>query len=540
MGKVRERKTSSRRDTVMIISGISMIGMLVFRLVLGKLIGDIGIACFGIAYEIYFVIAGAVSYGLSEAVSSLVRYRVRRGQYKNAQKVLGGAVLAGCVLGAVIGAVILLWAHTIAGRVFGVPLSGQAVFMIAPAIIFLILTGILRGYFQGNGARVPVMHSQILQVFFFFAGGMAGVVPFRNYGTKVSALLQNPDYANAYGAMGACIGILCASILCLLHLLIIYILFRHGIHDQLGREPQKSQDGMFYVLRMVLGTGGIYALYCFFSNGWLLVDAAVMFRAGRDAEGLIGQWGAYYGKVMALIGIAANVISMICLYPIRRIVVLWERDEDRLAREKLGILVHQCAAIAIPAAIFLAVLAENLLDMIYGGDNSQSALWIQAGCVTIVLFVFTNIFMEILLRSRKLLFVAGITAGGFVLQLGVMFLLVRTDMEVMGLIVSSIVYYLAIAGCSFFLVARRIRYRQEWIRTFAVTAVAAAIAGILAMVLNKVAGPLGALISMLISLAAAIAVYLVILIFLRAFRNEELDEMAGGFLFKKLARLFRM
>ena len=50
MGKVRERKTSSRRDTVMIISGISMIGMLVFRLVLGKLIGDIGIACFGIAY----------------------------------------------------------------------------------------------------------------------------------------------------------------------------------------------------------------------------------------------------------------------------------------------------------------------------------------------------------------------------------------------------------------------------------------------------------------------------------------------------------
>ena len=332
MGKVRERKTSSRRDTVMIISGISMIGMLVFRLVLGKLIGDIGLACFGIAYEIYFVIAGAFSFGLSEAVSSLVRYRVRRGQYKNAQKVLGGAVFAGCVLGAVLGAVILLWAHTIAGRVFGVPLSGQAVFMIAPAIIFLILTGILRGYFQGNGARVPVMHSQILQVFFLFAGGMAGVVPFRNYGAKVSALLQNPDYANAYGAMGACIGILCASILCFLHLLIIYILFRHGIHDQLGREPQKSQDGMFYVLRMVLGTGGIYALYYFFSNGWLLVDAAVMFRAGKDGEALIGQWGAYYGKVMALIGIAANVISMICLFHIRRIVVLWERDEDRLAR----------------------------------------------------------------------------------------------------------------------------------------------------------------------------------------------------------------
>ncbi|MDE6971701.1 MAG: hypothetical protein K2P38_01125, partial [Lachnospiraceae bacterium] len=67
MGKVRERKTSSRRDTVMIISGISMIGMLVFRLVLGKLIGDIGLAWFGRASGCDVVLAGACCVGLCGA-----------------------------------------------------------------------------------------------------------------------------------------------------------------------------------------------------------------------------------------------------------------------------------------------------------------------------------------------------------------------------------------------------------------------------------------------------------------------------------------
>ena len=59
------------------------------------------------------------------------------------------------------------------------------------------------------------------------------------------------------------------------------------------------------------------------------------------------------------------------------------------------------------------------------------------------------------------------------------------------------------------------------------------------MALDKVTRPLGALLSMLISLLAGVAVYLVILVFLRAFRDEEMEEMAGGFIFRKLARLLR-
>lgn len=546
MKKLSERKNSSmkrttRKDGFIIITGISFIGMMIFRLVMEKQIGDKGMACFGCANEIYLVLAGTVSFGLSEAVSSLVRYRIRREQYKNAQRVFGGAVLLAGILGALVTLGIWFSAQGIAENILKVPIAGLAIAIMAPSIFFFILTGVFRGYFQGNGSRVPAMHSQVLQVLFTFIGGIAGAALYRNYGAKVSGLLQNEDFTSAYGAKGACIGILSASILCFLHVLVLYFIFRRNIKNQLSREAQKNQDSKLYILHMILGTGGIYALYWFLFHGLTLAGGIVLFRFGKGNGELIGQWGAYYAKTLALTGIVGEAVCMICLLPIRRIISLWEREEYRSAREKLGVLIHQCAVIIIPTAILLSVLAENLLNVILGGDNHQAAVWTQAGSVVVVLFVFSTIFTEILLKSKRVSYVVGIGASAFVLHVGVMILLVNSGMGVMALIIGSGMFYFVVTGAGFWIVMQRLQYRQEWIRTFAVTIVAAAIAGVIAMLLNRVFEPLlGSLISMLLCLVVSVFVYFILLTITRAFRDDELDEMAGGFLLRKVSELLHM
>lgn len=546
MKKIGEKNYSSmkrtiRKDGFIIAAGISFIGMMIFRLVMEKQIGDKGMACFGSANEIYLVLAGTVSFGLSEAVSSLIRYRIRREQYKSAQTVLGGAVLIAGILGAFIGLALLVSAQGIAEKILKTPIAGMAIAMMAPSVFFFILTGVFRGYFQGNGSRIPAMHSQILQVFFTFAGGIAGAALYKDYGIKVAALLQNEDFTSAYGAKGASIGILAASILCFFHVLIIYFIYRRNIRNQLSREAQRNQDSKLYILHMILGSGGIYALYWFLFHGLTLAGEIVLSQFGEEAGSYMGQWGVYYSKTLALTGIAGTAVCMVCLLPIRRIVSLWEREEYRSAREKLGILIHQCAVIVIPTAIILAVLAENLLNAIFGGDNHQAAVWTQAGSVVVVLISFSAIFMEILLTSKRISYVVGIGASAFVLHIGVMILLVNSGMGIMALIIGSAVFYLVAAGGGFWIVMRRLQYRQEWIRTFAVTIVTAAIAGVIAMLLNKVFEPLlGSLISMLICFVAALLVYLLLLTVTRAFRDEELDEMAGGFLLRKAAELLHI
>ena len=78
--KIPARK--SRKDYYTAVVWLALIGTLIFRIPLGRIIGDKGIACFGLANEIYLAVAGAFSFGLSEAAAAHVRYRVRRSQFK--------------------------------------------------------------------------------------------------------------------------------------------------------------------------------------------------------------------------------------------------------------------------------------------------------------------------------------------------------------------------------------------------------------------------------------------------------------------------
>lgn len=541
MKKRERRNPSSKRDYYMITMEITFIGMLIFRLLLAGMIGDKGMACYGTAGEIYLILGGTVVYGLSEAVSSLVKYRVRREQFRSAQKVFQEAVLFGGVAGAALSILFFFFAQTVTANLMNIPLAQLAVRVVAPSIFFFIMTGVFKGYFQGNGSRVPAMHSRILYLIFLFTGGMLGAKIAGDYGVKVSALLQNEDYTNVYGAMGAGVGILSASVICFLHAFILYFIFRRSIQNQISKELPKNQDSKVGIMHMLLGTGAIYALFWLISHGWVLVDEILLLRFGKAPNELMVQWGAYYGKTLPIIGIIGSLICMICIPPVRRIMTLWERDEHRIARERLGLLLHQCAAIVIPSAVFLAVLAENLLNTLFGGNNHQAALVTQVGSIFLVFFVFSAVFMEMLQRQRQISYMAGIGAGAFVLQAGIVILLANSKMEVMALVIGSIVFYLVTAVCGFLLISRRFQYNQEWIRTFAVTIVAAAISGVIAMLLNKVFEPMtGSLISMIICLIAAILSYLLILVVARAFRVDEMDDMAGGWLLMRLSELLHV
>ena len=533
----RKNTTSTRRDYYMIITLLALMGMLIFRIPLEHLIGDNGIAYFGLANEIYLVVAGTVSYGLSEAVALLVRYRVKREQFKSAAKVLSSALLLGGSIGLVLSVLFGFLGHSLAEKVFHIPLAGMAVSLMAPAMFFSIITGIFRGYFQGNGSRIPAMHSQILHTVFLFVGGLIGSTLLHGYGVKVSAFLQNADYAGAYGAMGASIGLLAASIFCFLHVLVLFFIFKSSSKKQMGREAQRNQDTRMHVLQLLVGNSIFYFLYWISFHALPLLDQYLFFRFD-ESDNQIGQWGQYYGKCLVIVGIICGIISMICMMPVRRVIVSMEREENRVARERLGILIHQCAVITIPAAVFLAVLAENVLDMLFTG-NQQPVWWVQLGSLIIIFYVFASVFMEMLLKSRKMKYVTGMGAIALILHGSIAALLLKTaKIGIAGVVTAVIVFYAVVAVLGFLLICRNFQYSQEWIRCFAVTIIASAISGVIAMLLNKVVAPLlGSIISMIICLLIAVAVYMVLLIVLRAFKDGELEEMAGGRILIMLAGL---
>lgn len=542
MRRAGKKKTPlSRKDFYTIVNLAVLMGMLIFRIPLGFMVGEKGIACFGTANEIFLVVAGTVSYGMTEAVAAQVRYRIKRQQYQSAQKALRGALFFGGGLGLAFSAMCGFGGNLLAEKVFRIPLAGLAVGLMAPSLFFFILTGVFRGYFQGNGSAMPAIHSQILYLIFLFTGGMIGAGLWRGYGEKVSALLQNPDCTGAYGAMGACIGLLTASVFCFLHVLVLYMIFRHSQKNQVSREVQMNQESGFRIFYMLLATGFVHFLYWFCYHVLPLLDQYLIFTFGKETGGLESLWGAYYGKCLVVTGLITSGIMLCGIFPIRRTVVSLERGEGALAKARLGTLVHQCAVFAIPAAVFMAVLAENILSLLPGGSSPQAVAMLQAGSFVVVFSVFANVFMEILIRNRKLKFVTCIGAVSLLLHIGCALLLIQAaKLGMVGIVIAEAAFYGAAAIMGFLLVGRIFQYTQEWLRCFAFTLIAAAVSGFIALVLNKVLFSLiGAVFSLALCLIVGIALYMVFLVVLRAFKSGELEEMAGGRIFSLLANLLR-
>ncbi len=536
--RTKEKKVI-RKDSFTVVTILAYICSLVYRIFLYHLIGEKGVGYFGIANEIYVIVTFLLSYSLTEAVASLIRYRIKRGQYKNAERVMQSAVILAIAVGVLICGLLLVGGQFIASKVIGIPLAGLSISLMSLSVIFVLLMGVFRGYFQGNGSYVPSMHSKLIEILFVITGGMIGAWLLYGYGQKVSALLQNEDYAAAYGAMGASVGFLVASILCFLYMLFLKLVFRRKIHRQILQDMQRNQDSRIRIFQMLAGIGVPYAIYGFLFHCLPLLDGCLYFHFMEVKEENIVLWGNFYGKYMVLFGIVSSVILLISVEPIRKIIAMTEREEYRTAREKIGYLMHQTALIVVPAAIFTAVFAENILNILFKGSNLKTAEWVAWGSIGIVCYVFAMIFMNILMRLKKMNYVLGCGAIALVFHTIVtIVLLQKTQLNMLALVIGSIIFYIVVMVTGFVLVSKCFQYSQEWIRTIAFTIVNAGIAGLIVMMINKaLIGGTGSTVSLIICLPIGILIYMILLILTRSVSPQEIENISGGGILYKIAKL---
>lgn len=535
----RKDKTAYKKDALAVISVLACICGLIYRIPLTYIIGERGISYFSIANELYLLAGCILSYGLSEAVSNLVRYRIRREQFRNADKVLRGAFLLALVTGGILSILFVFAGHAFAENAAKMPLAGMAVSFMAPAIIFQMLTGAFKGYFQGNGSRVPAIHSKILETLFMIISGLTGAGLLHQYGEKVSALLQNEDYAASYGAMGASIGILAASVLCFLHMLLLFFLYHGNAKRQISKDIQKNQDKVFHIVHMLTAAAFPYFLYQILFQLPGLLDACLFIRFSQETTDSVTKWGNYYGKYAVIIGIAGALISLTGFEQTRRIAYWAEREEYRTAREKLGTLIHQLLLISVPASVFIAVFAENLLDLFFKGNNAVTASYVMWGSVIIVLNVLSGFFANMLVRMKCMKYVIGYAALSLIFHIvTVVLLLGSTALSVTAVIIGNIVFYGILLAAGFLLLCRILQYKQEWLKAVAFTVIAAGIAGIIAMLLNKLLISLaGSVIALVICLPVGIIIYMVLLIVIRGVTENELKNMSLGKIMIRLGKL---
>ena len=205
-------------------------------------------------------------------------------------------------------------------------------------------------------------------------------------------------------------------------------------------------------------------------------------------------------------------------------------------------MVHQTALISIPAAIFTAVLSEDILNLLFKGNNASTALLVAFGSIIIILFAFSGLFTEMLVRLDNMRYVIGYEAIALVIHIVLVILLLKnTGLSLTAVVISNVISFAVLMVMGFWFVSRRLQYRQEWIHTFAFPVVAAAISGIAVMLLNRLFTSFaGTTIALVVSLPLGIVIYMVLLIVTKAVTEKELENMAGGRILLTLGRWMKL
>ncbi|MBQ8858889.1 MAG: polysaccharide biosynthesis protein [Clostridia bacterium] len=153
---------------------VKVIGLL-FKIPLSHYLGDEGMGYFNAAYQIYTWLYMLSTAGLPVAVSILISESRAQGDSRRAARIFKITLRLFLILG-LVGAAIMLFGARPLSLLIGSPDARYAIVSIAPTLLFVCLSGAVRGYLQGFQQMAPTAFSQVLEALGKLFIGVLGAV----------------------------------------------------------------------------------------------------------------------------------------------------------------------------------------------------------------------------------------------------------------------------------------------------------------------------------------------------------------------------
>ncbi len=523
---------------------VSYILLFFLRIPLSRVIGDAGVGLFAPAFEVFILTTLVITFAMSRAISGIIRYRVKRERFRNARKAFRTAFLMNLTLGGILALFSLFLSFWIADILVLEQLSRMAILAAVPSIFLAAIVGIFRGYFNGYGMTVIVAHSQYFEKIAMIIGAVFVGRVFYAYGEKVAALKHLEAHAYAYGALGAMLGVMISQVIAILHLLLCYIIYAGALNGRHGQDNSRRAETRFELQRLLLVNLLPLALVAVLSNLFMLIDQRFFnysLNVSGQGEVRTAQWGCYYGKFAALLGMGAAFACLFVHGHIGKIGRAYEHEEYRSMREQIGRAVRNTSIAAFPIAVFLAALAKPLAGCCYGRATAQITVlagWLQKGVALIILFAFSFLFGQLLYQLRFVRELFLTVAASLLIHLLFVWVFMRQmHMGVDGLLCALILFYGIYMVCGFLLMNRHIKYRIDWFSGVLFPFAAAAVSGVAVyLIAIAVVDLVGNVVTLLIALFVGLLFYIFLLMLLRVIGETELHEIPLGFLFILLGR----
>ena len=506
--------------------------------------GTAGNGYFSIGFGLFFVFCIFAGIGLNHAVNVLVTMRLERRNASAARKVIRialGMAIAGSVICWGVGLGLSdMFTKAVSGSEYAALALKSLLPAMLPITVSSVLTGGLDGF--GNDRATSYVKATFCLTFIFSSGHF--MKSFYEYGEKVSALLQNDQYAPAYGAMGAGSALTIASMAGLIAAAICWYFYRIEIKERVQLEAGDTENGL-QIQKSILNQAMLILIPAFFAAIAFLGQMILFFHActKENSKASASDFGLYTGTVCVWFVFPLLCAFLFAVHMLPELKIGFIKRNLKRSRDKCMLSLRCSALLTMPFAVILAMLAEPLTKGFLEESFTETTVGLlRTGSISLVFFGLAFVVGMVLvsvdmLRSIALDLLASVAV--FLISLYVM--LNPLNMGISALPCANLLFGIVLCFTFLSSVTRKLRMKINWIRVLLAPIAGGLIMAVISGIFGHIAlKALPQSVNLVVSSIVGLLFYVISVLALKGVSQRELRAYPGGEVLVMVAKTLRL
>ncbi len=352
----------------------------VFKIPLGNILGGDGMGYFSTAFSIFTPVLAFTASGIPMVITQITAQKASRDEFSEIARFRRCGLILATAAGVAGTAVIFIVAVPFADFIANTPEALPAILIIAPSVLFCSVTAVYRGYYEGLSDMAPTAVSQIIEAAVKAAAGIALAYISYNYFVHE---LGSEEKALPYAAAAAILGITLSEFCGMLYMLVYS---RKHKAKSINTDKNEIYTGISRIasLSLPVAIGAVLGNLISFTDLLTISNCinlsyhlfpdqlagGMVTLSSTAASGDPGNflYGSYSGIIMSVYMLTATIPMLIpkCSQPkLICTIELNKNDNLTAVKHELSLILKGTMLIAAPISLFVAVMAEPVLKILY-------------------------------------------------------------------------------------------------------------------------------------------------------------------------------
>ena len=484
--------------------------------------GDKGNGICASGYQIYALLLTISSIGVPSAISKLVSERVAVGDNKGAYRIFKIAFATFSLIGLVGSLILFLGAGVIAKNWLQIPEAEMTLVALSPAIFFVTVASVFRGYFNGRQKISVGAKSQTLEQVFKTLLTIIVV--------EIVAILSN--VSTEWMAAGANLATTLATFLGFSYLFLYYKSERKEIAREIKNSVNYKYQRVSKIIKKILYVSIPITLTAIMSSINKNIDSFTVVRNLKKfmpEDTATALYGILGGKVDTLtsLPLAINVAFATALVP--AISAAKAKRDKKTITEKTSFSLLVSMLIGLPCTVGMYIFAGPILNLLFP-NASDGAVILQISSLTVIFTILDQTINAVLQGYGKLMLPTVALGIGVIVKFILNVTLIpNPSFGIYGAAIGSV----ACHAVAFYIVmtalGKTVKLKLTFKKFVIKPAIATTIMGICSyFIYSTLSSIIIERLATIIAIVFAIIIYIMAVLKLRIFTKKEFEMMPAG------------